>query len=89
MIVWDIGWEADLTAVDWEKWLTPRESKVLHLMGQGMTNKGISGALGISAHTVKFLALSDLVGVDQLTIVIPTKVGIQLCLSGGSPPTRG
>ena len=36
-----------------------------------------------------FLVLSDLVGVDQLTIVIPTKVGIQLCLSGGSPPTRG
>ena len=35
------------------------------------------------------LVLSDLVGVDQLTIVIPTKVGIQLCLSGGSPPTRG
>ena len=40
-------------------------------------------------HIEIFLVLSDLVGVDQLTIVIPTKVGIQLCLSGGSPPTRG
>ncbi len=36
-----------------------------------------------------FLDLSDLVGLDQLTIVIPTNVGVQLYLSGGSPPTRG
>ncbi len=55
-----------------------------HLLNNYILTAKIAGAcFGI------FLALSDLVGVDQLTIVIPTKVGIQLCLSGGSPPTRG
>ena len=46
-------------------------------------------ALHKQASLLILLVLSDLVGVDQLTIVIPTKMGIQLCLSGGSPPTRG
>lgn len=34
--------------------LTPRELQVLQLLAEGLTNKGIAGALGISPHTVKF-----------------------------------
>ena|SRR5689334_9743039 len=34
--------------------LTPREAEVLTLVGQGMSNKAIARALGISVHTVKF-----------------------------------
>lgn len=34
--------------------LTPRESEVLQLLAQGLTNKGIGQALGISPNTVKF-----------------------------------
>ena len=34
--------------------LTPREAEVLALVGQGMSNKMIARALGISLHTVKF-----------------------------------
>ncbi len=34
--------------------LTPRESEILAALGEGMSNKEVARALGISAHTVKF-----------------------------------
>ncbi len=34
--------------------LTPRETQILTLVGQGMSNKAVARALGISVHTVKF-----------------------------------
>ncbi len=34
--------------------LTPRETEVLRLLAEGLPNKEIAGALGISEHTVKF-----------------------------------
>jgi two-component system nitrate/nitrite response regulator NarL len=34
--------------------LTPRETEVLTLIGQGMSNKAVARHLGISVHTVKF-----------------------------------
>lgn len=34
--------------------LTPRESEILAALGEGMSNKEMARALGISAHTVKF-----------------------------------
>jgi DNA-binding CsgD family transcriptional regulator len=34
--------------------LTPREREVLQLLADGLSNRGIAQALGISAHTVKF-----------------------------------
>jgi len=34
--------------------LTPRETEILTLIGQGMSNKAIARHLGISVHTVKF-----------------------------------
>ncbi len=34
--------------------LTPREAQILTLIGQGMSNKTVARALGISVHTVKF-----------------------------------
>lgn len=34
--------------------LTPRETEILTLIGQGMSNKAIARQLGISVHTVKF-----------------------------------
>ena len=34
--------------------LTPRESEVLHLLAEGLTNKAIAQQLAISDHTVKF-----------------------------------
>src|SRR5207249_288393 len=34
--------------------LTPRETQVLELMAEGLPNKAIAGALGISDQTVKF-----------------------------------
>ncbi|HET7882554.1 MAG TPA: response regulator transcription factor [Acetobacteraceae bacterium] len=34
--------------------LTPREAEILALVGQGMSNKAVARALGISVHTVKF-----------------------------------
>jgi DNA-binding NarL/FixJ family response regulator len=34
--------------------LTPREREILELLAQGLSNRAIAGALGISEHTVKF-----------------------------------
>jgi DNA-binding NarL/FixJ family response regulator len=34
--------------------LTPRETQVLELVADGLSNKGIAGALGVSDETVKF-----------------------------------
>lgn len=34
--------------------LTPREAEILSLVGQGLSNKEVARALGISVHTVKF-----------------------------------
>jgi DNA-binding NarL/FixJ family response regulator len=34
--------------------LTPRESEILELLAEGLSNKGIAGRLGISDQTVKF-----------------------------------
>jgi len=34
--------------------LTPREQEVLHLLAEGLSNKGIAQRLGISEHTAKF-----------------------------------
>lgn len=34
--------------------VTPREAEILALIGQGMSNKAVARALGISVHTVKF-----------------------------------
>ena len=34
--------------------LTPREAEILTLVSQGMSNKAVARALGISVHTVKF-----------------------------------
>lgn len=42
--------DGEETAVD----LTPRESEVLQLMAEGLTNKAIAQRLDISSHTVKF-----------------------------------
>lgn len=38
----------------YEEPLTPRETEVLRRMAEGLTNKAIARALGISEHTVKF-----------------------------------
>ena len=42
--------DGEETALD----LTPRESEVLQLMAEGLTNKAIAQQLAISSHTVKF-----------------------------------
>ena len=34
--------------------LTPRETEILALVGEGMSNKAVARRLGISVHTVKF-----------------------------------
>jgi len=45
---------AGFAAAAEESPLTPRETEVLTLIGQGMSNKAVARHLGISVHTVKF-----------------------------------
>jgi two-component system nitrate/nitrite response regulator NarL len=45
---------AGFVAAAEESPLTPRETEVLTLIGQGMSNKAVARHLGISVHTVKF-----------------------------------
>jgi DNA-binding CsgD family transcriptional regulator len=45
---------AGFTAAAEESPLTPRETEILTLIGQGMSNKAVARHLGISVHTVKF-----------------------------------
>ena len=45
---------AGFTAASEESPLTPRETEILTLIGQGMSNKAVARHLGISVHTVKF-----------------------------------
>jgi DNA-binding NarL/FixJ family response regulator len=45
---------AGFAAASEESPLTPRETEILTLIGQGMSNKAIARHLGISVHTVKF-----------------------------------
>ncbi|HXI33736.1 MAG TPA: LuxR C-terminal-related transcriptional regulator [Gemmatimonadales bacterium] len=47
--------------------LTQRETEVLRLMAQGLGNKGIAAALGISAHTAKYHVASVLAKFDAHT----------------------
>lgn len=47
--------------------LTLREGEVLRLMAQGLGNKGIAAALGISAHTAKYHVASVLAKLDAHT----------------------
>jgi DNA-binding NarL/FixJ family response regulator len=49
--------------------LTPRETEVLQLMGQGLTNKEIAARLILSEHTVKFhtSAIFSKLGVSNRT----------------------
>lgn len=52
-----------------EERLTPRESEVLQMMGEGYSNKEIAGLLSLSDHTVKFHVSSILskLGVESRT----------------------
>jgi DNA-binding NarL/FixJ family response regulator len=45
---------AGFVAASEESPLTPRETEILTLIGQGMSNKAVARHLGISVHTVKF-----------------------------------
>ncbi len=45
---------AGFAAAAEESPLTPRETEILTLIGQGMSNKAVARHLGISVHTVKF-----------------------------------
>jgi DNA-binding CsgD family transcriptional regulator len=47
--------------------LTQREGEVLRLMAQGLGNKGIASALGISVHTAKYHVASVLAKLDVHT----------------------
>ena len=48
------GESAGFAAAGEDSPLTPRETEILALIGQGMSNKAIARHLGISVHTVKF-----------------------------------
>jgi DNA-binding NarL/FixJ family response regulator len=48
------GERSGFAAASEESPLTPRETEILTLIGQGMSNKAVARHLGISVHTVKF-----------------------------------
>lgn len=60
--------------------LTPREREVLDLLAEGMTNKGIGQALGVSPHTVKFHVTSILNKLNAQSrteaVAIATRAGL-------------
>lgn len=58
---------AGFVAAAEESPLTPRETEILTLIGQGMSNKAVARHLGISVHTVKFHleALFDRLGASN------------------------
>ena len=60
--------------------LTPRESEVLTLLADGLTNKGIAQILEVSPHTVKFHVTSILekLGAQSRTeaVTIATRAGL-------------
>lgn len=62
--------------------LTPRESEVLQLLAEGLTNKGIAQRLDISDHTVKFHvnAIMGKLGAQSRTeaVVRATRLGLIL-----------
>jgi DNA-binding NarL/FixJ family response regulator len=62
--------------------LTPRETEVLHLLADGLTNKAIAQRLGISDHTVKFHvnAILGKLGAQSRTeaVVRATQLGLLL-----------
>jgi DNA-binding NarL/FixJ family response regulator len=62
--------------------LTPRETEVLQLLADGLTNKAIAQQLGISEHTVKFHvnAILGKLGVQSRTeaVVRATRLGLLL-----------
>ena len=60
--------------------LTPREHEVLGQLGEGMSNKSIAYALGISEHTVKFHVNSIMgkLGAQSRTeaVILATRMGL-------------
>ncbi|MEM7800585.1 MAG: response regulator transcription factor [Chloroflexota bacterium] len=60
--------------------LTPREREVLYLLAEGMTNKGIGQALGVSPHTIKFHVTSILNKLNAQSrteaVAIATRAGL-------------
>lgn len=60
--------------------LTPREQEVLDLLADGLTNKGIGQALGISSHTIKFHVTSILNKLNAQSrteaVTIATRAGL-------------
>jgi two-component system nitrate/nitrite response regulator NarL len=62
--------------------LTPRETEVLQLLADGLTNKAIAQRLGISDHTVKFHvnAILGKLGAQSRTeaVVRATRLGLLL-----------
>jgi DNA-binding NarL/FixJ family response regulator len=50
----EVATSATRDTVDSVEPMTPREREILELLAQGLSNRAIAGALGISEHTVKF-----------------------------------
>lgn len=53
-IVLDVGQDSGSATFPVDETLTPRERQVLELLVEGLSNRRIGSALGISEHTVKF-----------------------------------
>jgi DNA-binding NarL/FixJ family response regulator len=60
-----------------EEPLTPRESEILELLAEGLSNKGIAGRLGISDQTVKFhvAAICGKLGAANRTDAVRRAIG--------------
>jgi DNA-binding NarL/FixJ family response regulator len=57
--------------------LTPREREVLNLLADGLANKAIAQALGISAHTAKFHVAHILDKLDAATRAEAVAIGVR------------